>query len=262
MRILIIISAGLLAILLVACGSWRDAPAETLVVFAASSLTNAFTGVAGHFEEANAAVDLELVFAASSALRLQLQFGAEAGVFASANQRQLQLAQDAGLLEEAPLPFASMALAVAARSGGPVHAFEDLASPGVRLVLAHEEVPAGAYAQRLLDGLAQNPAFGPRWVQQVLRNVVSREANVRQVLAKVQLGEADAAIVYATDLTSIPPGQVEEVLAPPGHAVEAICWIGLVKGGQYPARARAFIGLVRSEEGQALLAAHGFGGPP
>jgi molybdate transport system substrate-binding protein len=257
-----VIFAGLVLLVFGACTGQKDASPESLVVFAASSLTNAFADMATSFEQANPGAEVELVFAASSTLRLQLEQGAKADIFTSANERQLQLAQEAGLFEGAPLAFASTDLTIAARAGGPVTFFEDLASAGVRLALAGEEVPAGAYAAQFLDQLARDPAFGPGWVGQVMRNVVSREPNVRQVLAKVQLGAVDAAIVYSTDLAAVQGGQVTEVAVPPEHSISASFWIGLIKDGGQSGQAAAFVHFVHSEEGQALLAQHGFEGSP
>jgi molybdate transport system substrate-binding protein len=253
------IFAGLLLLVFGACSEQKDVFPDSLVVFAASSLTNVFIEMAESFEQANPGVEVEMVFAASSTLRLQLEQGAKADVFASANERQLQLAQEAGLLESAPLAFASTGLTIAARVGGPVTSFEDIASTGVRLALAGEEVPAGAYAAQLLDQLAHDPAFGPGWVEQAMSNVVSREPNVRQVLAKVQIGAVDAAIAYSTDLAAGPTDQVAEVAVPTEHTVRASYWIGLTKDGGQSVQAAAFVHFVRSEEGQALLAQYGFG---
>lgn len=256
------IAASLLVVAVTACSGQgqKEVSPERLVVFAASSLTNAFAEMADRFEQANPGIDVELVLAASSALRLQLGQGAKADVFASANERQLQLAQEAGIVEGAPLAFASTGLTVAARPQGPVDVFEDLASAGVRLALAAEEVPAGAYAEQLLKRLAQDPTFGPAWVEQVRSNVVSREPNVRQVLAKVQIGAVDAAIVYSTDVVAAREGQVVGVVVPAEHTVSVAYWMGLTNDGGRSSAAATFVQFVHSEEGQALLAEHGFGG--
>ena len=233
------------------------------MIFAASSLTEALQEAGKAFEERHPDVRVQFNFAGTSILRLQLELGAEADVFASADVQQMELAQAAGRLQGSPTFFATNRLVVATRkNGAPFSRLPELAQPGLKLVLAPPQVPVGSYARQALQRMAQDSAFGPDFPQRVLANVVSQEPNVRQVLSKVVLGEADAAIVYETDITPQVQGHVRTVPIPPEYNIVAHYPIAVVHGARIPETAQAFIDFLRSPEGQSILQQHGFGAPP
>ncbi|HZJ10700.1 MAG TPA: molybdate ABC transporter substrate-binding protein [Trueperaceae bacterium] len=236
------------------------ATAQTLTVFAASSLTESFEELAVLFEREHPGVDVNLNLAGSAILALQVIEGAPADVFASADLRQLQRVAAAGLVADEPTVFARNRLVVVAAKGSGVETFADLADKGLVLVMAGPSVPAGHYAREAIT--SADAARGDDFATKVMANVVSEEQNVRLVAAKVALGEADAGIVYATDAAVFP--QLRSVRIPSEHDPLASYAIAVVSGGRQVELARAFVAMVTSEAGAAVLAAHGFStaGPP
>lgn len=231
-----------------------DSLAQELVVFAASSLTESFEEIAAAFEAQHADMRVLLAFGGSSTLALQILQGAPADVFASADLRQMQRLVDDGLVAGEPEAFATNRLAIIASEGAGVTNVGDLARDGLRVVLAGPEVPVGAYARVALASL--NAVHGADFFDRVVANLVSEEPNVRQAAASVELGEVDAAIVYATD--AVVANGVEVLEVPPPHDVVAMYPIAVLEGGRNRDLARAFVAFVRSSDGQAILAAHGF----
>ncbi len=234
---------------------WLTLPftfAQSLTVFAASSLTEAFSEIAEAFEAANPGVTVALNFSGSSTLSTQILQGAPADVFASADARQMEGV--AGEVAGEPQRFAGNSLVVMTPEGSSLSTPEDLAKPGILLVLAGPEVPAGRYALEVLDNL--NALYGEGFSVRVLKNLVSEETNVRQVAAKVALGEADAAVVYATDAAVVEGVRSTEI--PETYNVEAAYTIAVVRGSAQREVAEHFLEFVLSSEGQAILARHGF----
>ncbi len=231
-----------------------------LVVFAAASLTDAFAEAADAFEASQHDVRVSLNFAGTSLLRIQLEYGASADLFASADRQQMTLAQSEGLIKGEPQVFATSELVLISRMGGPVQELRDLARPGVRLVVALPEVPAGAYAEQLLGLLSASPEYGPDFVQAVRGNIASLESNVRLVVSKVLLGEADAGFVYATDAD----GEGDVLVAPlaESYLVKVEYLIATTRDARSSELSEEFTKFLTSEEGQAVLGRHGFGGPP
>ena len=254
-------AAGLatVAVALAACGGDGDGdngqPRGTITVFAAASLTDAFEELAEAFEAAHPGVTVRLSFAGSATLRTQVLEGAPADVFASASPDEVEALEAAGLvIEEGPLARNTLVVAAAESATG-IRSFGDLAEPGLRLVLAAEDVPAGRYARQSLALADTDGAFGPAFATRVLDNVRSNEANVRAALAKVELGEADAAIVYRSDLAAAALAAVRTVAIPDRFQVAAEYRIALLSES---ATARAFLAFATSPEGAATLARHGF----
>ena len=247
-----------------ACSDDDGEASKGLTVFAAASLTDAFTRIAGAFEETEAGVSIALNFEGSQALRTQLEQGAEADLFAPANTEQMEMALDSGLVGEFAAIFARNRLIVITPAANPanIETLQDLASPGVKLVLANEDVPVGAYSRQFLENTSADPAFGEEFKDRVLANVVSEESNVRQVASKVQLGEADAAIVYASDVTDGLADDIATVEIPDRLNVVAEYPIAVTSDPPNADSAAAFIAFVLSEEGQAILADSGFLGAP
>ena len=139
-----------------------------------------------------------------------------------------------------------------------LNSLSDLARPGVRLVIAAKEVPVGQYTLDFLDKAAQNPAYGPAYKQAVLANIVSLEANVKSVVGKVALGEADVGIVYSSDLAGTGGEKLGKLDIPDALNVVAIYPIAVVSDSPAPALAQAFVAAVLSPEGQAVLSKYQF----
>lgn len=260
--------AGILVVatlILAACGSvasGRGTTASqnvTLRVFAAASLTGAFGRMGQVFEQEHPGVTVSFNFAGSQTLATQIDQGAPADVFASADAAQMSVAQNAGKVAGTPRIFVHNRLVVIYPKSNPAHitTLHDLAKPGLKLDLAASAVPVGQYSLVFLDKASADPAYGPNFKRQVLANVVSYEEDVKVVLAKVQLGEADAGIVYTSDVASL--GSAVGQIAIP-HALNSIASypIATVNGSAHAALARAFVAMVLSAWGQQTLKQYGF----
>ncbi|MHB8777200.1 MAG: molybdate ABC transporter substrate-binding protein [Anaerolineales bacterium] len=231
---------------------------QTLTVFAAASLTGAFTEIGAAFEAANPGVTVTFNFAGSQALRTQLEEGAPADVFASANRTQMDAVVMAGLITEGTQQnFLTNKLVVILPADNPagIITLEDLAQSGIKLMLAAEEVPVGKYSREAFD--LMNDSFGTDFKDKVLANVVSNEDNVKQVVAKVQLGEADAGIVYTSDAIAAPDLKTIEI--PTDLNVIGEYPIAQLTQSENANLAAQFTAYVLSAEGQSILQKWGFG---
>jgi molybdate transport system substrate-binding protein len=233
---------------------------RTLVVFAAASLTDAFEDIAVGFEAQNPGVDILFNFAGSTDLAAQLAEGAPADVFASANTRQMTVAQDAGRIGAEPVTFAKNRLVVIMPSDNPANitSLSDLANEGVQLVVAAPDVPVRTYTDTMLERLAADPAYGEAYRENVLANIVSEEQNVRQVSAKIALGEADAGIVYVSDVTPDINDLVITLAVPDEVNTIATYPIAITNDSAEPELAQAFVDYILSEAGQNTLASWNF----
>jgi molybdate transport system substrate-binding protein len=231
-----------------------------LTIFTAASLTEAFKEMGATIEQANPGTRVIFNFAGSPTLRTQLAQGARADVFASADEPNMQGAQQEGTIASEPRLFVRNQLVAIVPAVNPaqVMRLQDLAKPGVKLVLTKKEVPVGNYARQALTKMSQDAAFGPDFAPRVLANLVSEETNVKQVVAKVQLGEAHAGIVYSSDVTPAVRGAVQVLSIPEPFNVIAHYPIAVVRDAPNAAGARAFIDYVLSPAGQAILTKHGF----
>jgi molybdate transport system substrate-binding protein len=238
---------------LTACGTSASQSSSaltgTITVFAASSLKAAFTAIGADFQKLHPGTTVQFNFAGSSTLAAQIQQGAIGDVFASADQANMQRVVDAGLTSESPLMFARNDLEMVVRKGNPKHisSLSDLAHTDLLVVLCFPGVPCGRYAAQALQkaGVTVNPA--------------SLETDVRAVLSKVALGEADAGIVYVTDVKAAGAG-IEGVTIPPAVNVVAEYPIALLKDSPNSALANAFVGYVFGD-GRRTLLQHGFTSP-
>jgi molybdate transport system substrate-binding protein len=233
----------------------------TLTVFAAASLADAFTRIGEQFEQQYPGVRVAFNFAGSQQLVQQLAQGAPADVFASANEAQMLVAiQEGRVMPGSDQVFTGNLLVAILPPGNPadVQALPDLAKAGLRLVLADSNMPAGKYTQEFLALASQDPAFGPAFQAGVTGNIVSYEENVRAVLSKVLLGEADAGIVYRSDIAGLGPDQVQSLPIPDHLNPLAVYSIAPVIESVQTELANAFITAVQSPNGQAILAEYGF----
>lgn len=242
--------------------SGATAEPNEVVVFAASSLTNALGKMWQAFltQSGNEGKLVTANYGSSSQLRTQLQEGAMADVFASADLAQMEQAIRAGLTDGAATIFARNRLVAIVPKGNPgkVFALADLARPGLKFVTTPANVPIGAYTRTALTNLASNPAYGAGFDTRVLANIVSEEANVRQVVVKVQLGEADAGICYATDVTDVPPGDITTIDIPDSFNVVVDYPVAVLKSARAPTLARRLVAFIVSPAGRAILEAAKF----
>lgn len=230
-----------------------------LTVFAAASLTDAFAQMKGELEAAHPGLAIRYNFAGSQALVTQLSEGAAADVFASANNAQMQAAIDNGAISGEPVTFVRNRLAVVTPADNPagIASAADLGDPDLLLVLAQAEVPVGRYARESVCAMGKdNATYGEDFVNRVAANIVSDEEDVRDVLAKVQLGEADVGIVYVSD-AGIAGDDVRIIEIPDAANIVASYPIAAVNGGNQ-ALANAFIAYVLGADGQATLGEYGF----
>lgn len=246
--------AGVLAatLLVASCGRARSASGnEEIVVLAAASLTEAFTEIARDFEAVNPGAVVRLSFGPSDGLAAQIREGAPADVFASASERWMDDVAEHGAGVTIRADFARNELIVITPADDPagIARIEDLAAPGVQLVLAAEGVPAGDYARAVLENAGIREA--------ALANLVSNEEDVKAVVQKVALGEADAGVVYRTDETGAVAADLRTIEIPDGINVVATYPIGVHADSEAPDLAAAFVDFVLGE-GRMTLGRLGF----
>ncbi|MGO4536216.1 molybdate ABC transporter substrate-binding protein [Leifsonia sp. 2MCAF36] len=222
----------------------------TVTVFAAASLAKTFTELGSEFEAAHPGTRVAFSFAGSSDLVSQLAAGAPADVFASADEANMTKAIATKVIQGSPSDFATNVLAIAVPPGNPAHvrSFADLASPKVTTVICAPQVPCGAAtaAVERSAGITLSPA--------------SQESSVTDVLGKVSSGEADAGIVYRTDVKGA-DGKVESVPFPEAATTVNVYPIATVAHAPDPDGAAAFVAFVKGAEGRKALTAAGFGMP-
>jgi len=246
-----LLAAAVLAAGTAACGSGGSAgEGKTLTVFAAASLKAPFTALAQSFEASHPGTKVTLSFAGSSDLATQLSQGAPADVFASADPANMAKVTGAGIAEGSPRNFASNTLTIAVPPANPagITSFADLARPGTRVVVCAPQVPCGAAA------VAVEGKTGVRLAP------VSEESSVTDVLGKVASGEADAGLVYVTDVKGA-AGKVKGVPFPEAASAVNTYPIAALRGGREKNLAQAFLDEVTGAEGQKVLADAGFGRP-
>lgn len=248
LRILLVAAAVLLA----GCGG-QPSPTgqdETLTVYAAASLKGSFSQLGQQFEAAHAGSKVTFSFGGSADLVTQLQQGAPADVFASADTTNMDKATGDDLVLGEPVDFASNTLEIAVPPGNPatIRSFADLTKPGVKVVVCAPQVPCGSATEKVekATGVTLRP--------------VSEENSVTDVLNKVTSGEADAGVVYKTDVTGA-GDKVEGVSFPEAAKAVNVYPIAVLAGSKNPQLAQEFVDLVTGEEGQRVLADAGFAKP-
>ena len=233
------------------------AGAAPVTVFAAASLTDAL-GEVGKAFDASSGNTTTFQFAGSQALLAQLRQGARADVFASAGAAQFDPLLKSGEVLDERIFARNRLVIIAPRGRSAVKTLADLARPGVKLVVAGAGVPVGDYTRRMLAAVDAGKTFGADFSARALGNVVSEETSVRQVALKVQLGEADAGVVYASDVTPGLKGDVRTIGVPARFNQVASYPIGVLKEAASPEAARAFVRFLLSPQGQRILSKWGF----
>ncbi len=238
-------------------GEGQEEEASTLTVLAASSLADAFGELETIFEEQNPKVDVGASFASSSDLLAQIQQGAPADVFASADEAKMETALEESLVAE-PRVFARNRPVVIVPADNPagIQEFRDLGEVDAQLVLAEDKVPIAEYAKDVLENA--NSEYGSGFKQRVLDKIVSREANVRASANRVALGEADATFVYASDVNEDIRDEIQVVKIPESLNVLATYLIATVEGSPNSELARTWVNFVLGEEGQGVLERYDF----
>lgn len=235
-----------------------------LTVLAAASLQEAFEAIGADFKAAHPGSDVAFSFAGSQVLAQQIDAGAPADVFASADTKQMDAAVTSGRIDaDAPQIFARNRLVIVVPAANPagVETLADLANPGVKVVLADETVPVGRYSRQFLAKASETPELTETYSPTVISNVVSFDDNVRSVLNRVALGEADAGIVYQTDVKAAGEGSVTTIEIPDELNVIATYPIAALNDSKLGDLSRAFVDYVLSEAGQETLGSFGFQAP-
>ncbi len=232
-----------------------------LTVYAAASLSGPLQEIAKRLETASPGLDVAFNFGGSQELVRQAEQGAPVDVMALASMEQMRSAIHTGRIDTSSLHVVARnnLVAIAPSAGSqPVTAFSDLGRPGVRIVLAAPAVPAGQYALQLLDRCEKSGRFETGFKEEVLRNVISYEENVRAVLGKVGLGECDAGIVYRTDALSTGGKNVRLIAVPDDLNVTAEYPVAVLKDSPHRTDALQFINELRSNAGRQTLRKYGF----
>lgn len=257
------IRARLMVLVTLSLGAWtvcaQDQPHLSLTIYAATSLTDVFEEIRDAFSKANPDVEVSLNFASSSTLAAQLEAGAPADIFASANELQMDNVVDAGRVNEEDVEtFAHnrLALIVPADNPADVESIEQLADVSILLVLAAQGTPIRAYTDAMLSSYEVEK--GEDFRARVMANLASEESNVRQVVARVALGEADAGIVYQSDALGDIADQLIAIPIAERHNQLASYPIAPLIDAANPDLAASFLRFVQSEEARVILAAHGF----
>ena len=241
-----------------AAGGGGEGETGTLTVFAASSLTDAFGELEERFEEQNPGVEVRQSFESSSTLLTQIQQGAPADVFASAAREEMRTAAQDGLVAGEPEVFVKNREVIMVPKENPasIESLRDLSKPGIKLVLAEDGVPAADYALEIVSEASAE--YGSGFRQDVLSNVVSREADVRASVSRVVLGDADATFGYASDYTPDIRDRVRVIRIPENLNIIAVYPIAVLEDANDPELARKWVELVVSGEGRRALEKWGF----
>jgi molybdate transport system substrate-binding protein len=232
-----------------------------LNVFAAASLTESFNELGKAFEAAHPGVTVNFSYAGSNQLRTQMEHGARADVFASANTKEMEAAVKAKLIgADTVKTFAHNRLVVIVpkENPGKVFALTELSKPGLKFIMADSAVPVGKYTLDMLDKMAGDDAYGPKFKEGVLKNVVSREDSVKAVVAKVRLGVADAGVAYVSDVTAAAAKEINAIEIPDAFNLRAAYPIAPLAKAPQPRLAQDFVAFVISDQGQKVLVKYGF----
>jgi molybdate transport system substrate-binding protein len=230
-----------------------------LNVFAAASLTESFTEMANTYHQQHPNVIIKLNFNGSQILEQQIANGAPADIFASADLTNMQKASNAGLVNASQVFVKNrLVVIIPASNPGNINSLKDLTRKGVKIDIEAKTVPAGNYTRQVLANMSKSADYGSGFGNAVLANVVSEETNVKAVVQKVQLGEADAGFVYRSDVTAAVANKLQFMTIPTAYNVTAQYPIAVVKSSTHSSDAQAFIDFVLSTAGQDILQKYHF----
>ncbi|MDD3977391.1 MAG: molybdate ABC transporter substrate-binding protein [Methanomicrobium sp.] len=238
-------------------------PAEktTLTVFTAASLTGAFTDIAKAYEAENENVDVETVFDGSQALRTQIEQGASPDVFVSANTKHMNALKDSAYMQNDTVVLFlenSLAAVIPAENTAGIKNLQDLADPGIKIVMGTKDVPFGSYTRQILEKMANSTEYGQEYSDSVYSNVVSEETSVASVVPKLLLGEADAAFVYKSDVSKDYGDKIIQIDIPKEYNVIAKYPLGILADSKQKEQAADFIEFVRGNTAGEILKSYGF----
>ncbi len=254
------ISAICLALLLIVFATVSPAATDrTLTVFGAASLAEYLDALKPVFEKSHPDVEVRINTGGSGQLRTQVEQGAPADVFMSADTDNMNILSAAGLVSK-PAVFCRNRLTVIipVKNSAGIQSLADLAKPKLKLVVAAPDVPAGKYTRAILQNMDASGQYGRDFAKRVLANVRSEEPSVKPVVTKVSIGEADAGFCYISDVTPAVRPKVRALRIPDNQNTIAVYPIAVVNDSKQKVLARDFVRLVLSPEGQKLLAKHGF----
>jgi molybdate transport system substrate-binding protein len=279
MRSRVVTLISLLALVLAACSGSGSSPSTSaaatsapsavpsaagssgaaLTVYGAASLKAALTKAKAAYETANPGMTVTISTDSSSALETQIEQGAPADVFLSADATNPQKLVDKGLAAGGLVPFAGNKLTIVVPSANPagITSPKDLANPGVKVIAAGDSVPITRYATQLVGNLAREAGYPADFVAKYTANIASKEDNVAALLSKIALDQGDAGIVYVTDATGA-ADTVKTIDVPDSANVPAAYDGVVIKASQNPVAAKAFLDWFAGPDGQAILTGLGF----
>jgi molybdate transport system substrate-binding protein len=248
------------AVLILACSAALASEQKEITVFTAASLTGAFGEIGGIYEN-ETGLHVIYNFDGSQALRTQIENGAYADVFASANKKQMNALKIGGLMNNSSIAiFAKNRISLIVPKDNPakISNLSDLAKPGIKIVMGTKDVPVGDYALQIIDKLGNDSSYGKDYKEKVLTNVISQETTVNYVVTKVALGEADVGFAYESDVTEDLASKVDKIDILDEYNILAEYPMGILLESKYPAASLDFMNLVMSEEGSSILEKYGF----
>jgi len=251
---------ALIAVLLLASSAGFASEQKEIIIFTAASLTGAFSEIGGIFEN-ETGIHVVFNFDGSQALRTQIENGAYADVFASANKKQMNALKNGGLMNNSSIIiFAKNKISLIVPKDNPakIKSLSDLAKPGIKIIMGTKDVPVGDYALQIIDKLGNDSSYGLDYKAKVLSNVISQETTVNYVVTKVALGEADVGFAYVSDVTEDLSSKVDKIEIPDEYNIIAEYPMGLLQESEFPAEGIKFMNLVISNEGTAVLEKYGF----
>jgi molybdate transport system substrate-binding protein len=236
------------------------AESAKVVVFAAGSLVDAFRAIGQEFESRSPGIEVSFRFASADHLRQDIVAGAQVDVFAPANRLEMDLVGAANLIVGTPRVFAETSLVLIASRENPrqIAGIGDLARSDLRVVAEHAEAPLSRYSAAMLASASEDPSFGRDFVARVEARVVVRTKTVRQMVARVLAGDADAGVVYASDVTPDVKDRLVAIEIPERFNVTASYLIAVIATGANPRGGANFVEYVTSAAGQSTLAQWGF----
>ena len=255
-----VFAAALVALLLIVSAGVCEEQQKEITVFCAAGLMGAFNDL-GHEYQNESNVSVVFNFDGSQVLRAQIENGAYADVLASVNDKNFNSLKSEGFLNNSSVSvFARnwQALIVPKSNPANINNLTDLARPGVKIVTGTKDLPITNLTLQILDKLSAGPAFGPQYKQKVLANMVSQETNINFIVSKVALGEADAAFVHLSEVSSEYADKVTVIDIPEKYNVKSEFSIGLMKQSKSFDLAESFIDLEKSSKGKAILEKYGY----